>query len=202
MRNTTGTSTRPGPTDPPSPSTPDPDLHPSPEAAAAALRAWASLWNTPDEVVLLASSPGEADQLNHRARQALIDTGRLHGPAVRFADLDLMPGDRVVVGNDSIGPAHLRPLRTGGSRGASPTARPGAGLGIPPGCLGDVRLVDPAGDWAVIDFPTRGVARLTASGVARLRHAYALLTAPGVGTRVAGLRVARPARLGVEIPGA
>ena len=199
MRKLTDTSARPRATERPSPSPVDPDIHPSPEAAAAALRAWASLWNTSDEVVLLAGSPREADQLNRRARQALIDTGRLHGPTIRAEHLDLMPGDRVVAGDQGIGSAHLRPLRAGATRGSARTA---VGIGIPPGCLGDVRLVDPAGGWAVVDFPTHGVVRLTPAGLARLRHAYALPAAPGVGTRIAGLRVAPPARLGVEIPGA
>lgn len=198
MRKLTETSARTRSTTRPSSASLDPDVHPTAEAAAAALRAWASLWNTADEVVLLAGSPREAVELNQRARQALLDAGRLHGPSVRLEHLDLVPGDRVVAGESGIGPAHLRPLRTPGSRCTGATAA----VGVPPGCPGDVRLVDPAGGWAVIDFPTHGVVRLAPTGLARLQHAYAIPAAPGVGTRIAGLRVARPARLGVEIPGA
>lgn len=140
----------------------------------------------------------EADDLNQRARQALFDTGRLRSPTVRLQHLELAPGDRVVATGPGIGPAQLRSLRSG----ASPRSGCAAAVGIPPGCLGDVRLVDPAGSWAVIDFPTHGIVRLAPAVVARLRHAYAIPAAPGVGTRIAGLRVARPARLGAEIPGA
>lgn len=202
MRKITTTSAGTGPTDQasrPSPAPVDPDLHPSPEAAAAALRAWASLWNTPDEVVLLASSQQEAAELNQRARRALLESARLHGPAVRLGHVELAPGDRLVVGEPGIGSAHFRPLRSGASHGSG---RAASAVGIPPGCLGDVRLLDPGGAWVVIDFPTRGVVRLAAAGLTRVRHAYAIPAPPGVGTRIAGLRVARPAHLGAELPGA
>lgn len=123
----------------------------------------------------------------------LADTGRLPGPSIRAGALDLSPGDWVVAGSDGIGSGQVRTQR--GSRCS-------AGLGVPQGFPGDVRLVDPAGAWAIVDFPSFGVVRLPTGALARLRHGYALAAPPGIGTHVAGLRVARPARLGPAIPGA
>src|SRR5581483_1005164 len=111
---------------------------------AKVLETWARQWGTADELVLLASSRGEASHLNRLARAALRTAGRLTGPAVSAGDVELSPGDRVVTGAHGIG-------------------RPG-GHGIPPGCLGDVRLVDPADGTAIIDFPAAGVIRLNRGG--------------------------------------
>ena len=146
-----------------------------------ALETWARQWGTADELVLLASSHGEACTLNLLARSALRTAGRLAGPSVISGDLELTPGDRVVAGPGGIG-------------------RPG-GHGIPPGCSGDVRLVDPATSSAVIDFPTAGVVRLNRTGLQRasLAYGYAVPAPPGFGQRVGGLRLANPAHLGAEI---
>ena len=156
----------------------------TPTTAAArtvVLDAWARQWGTPGELVLLASSRAEARDLNFLARSALRTAGRLAGPSVTAGDVELAPGDRVVAGPRGIG-------RTGGH-------------GIPPGCPGDVRLVDPAARSAVIDFPTAGAVRLSGTGLqkASLAYGYALAAPPGVGRRIAGLRLAAPARLGAEI---
>ena len=152
-----------------------------PSARAAVLDAWARQWGTPDELVLLASSRAEARNLNLLARSTLRTGGRLAGPSVTAGDLELTPGDRVVAGSGGIG-------------------RPG-GHGIPPGCPGDVRLVDPAASSAVIDFPTAGVVRLNRTGLERaaLTYGYAVPAPPGIGRRVGGLRLATSARLGAEI---
>ena len=166
----------------PNPTIPTPIDTPAQQAARSRrLHAWARHWGTPEELVLLASSRGEARNLSRLARTALRSAGRLAGPAVRAGDLELTPGDRVVAGPHGIG-------------------RPG-GLGVPPGCPGDVRLVDPATGSAVIDFPTAGVVRLNRTGLARaeLAYGYALPAPPGVGRRVGTLRLASPARLGAEI---
>ncbi|MEW6474377.1 MAG: hypothetical protein AB1679_19160 [Actinomycetota bacterium] len=148
---------------------------------SAVLDAWARQWGTPGELVLLASSPAEARSLNLLARSTLRAAGRLAGPAVAAGDVELAPGDRVVAGPGGIG-------------------RPD-GRGIPQGCPGDVRLVDPAAGSAVIDFPTAGVVRLNRSrlGRARLTYGYAVAAPPGFGRRVGGLRLATPAHLGAEI---
>ena len=150
-------------------------------ARAVVLDAWALQWGTPDELVLLASSRAEVRSLNLLARSTLRTAGRLAGPSVTAGDLELTPGDRVVAGPGGIG-------RSGGH-------------GIPPGCPGDVRLVDPAAGSAVIDFPTAGAVRLSATGLQRaaLAYGYAVAAAPGVGRRIAGVRLAAPARLGAEI---
>lgn len=148
---------------------------------AAVLDAWNRKWGTPDELVLLASSRAEARNLNIVARSTLRAAGRLAGPSVTAGDLELTPGDRVVAGLGGIG-------------------RPG-GHGIPPGCPGDVRLVDPAVGSAVIDFPTAGAVRLSRTGLekAALAYGYAVAAPPGVGRRIGGVRLAAPARLGAEI---
>ena len=150
-------------------------------ARAAVLDTWARQWGTPDELILLASSRAEARNLNLLARSTLRTAGRLAGPSVTAGDLELTPGDRVVVGADGIG-------------------RPG-GHGIPPGCPGDVRLVDPAATTAVIDFPTAGAVRLSGTGLQRgsLAYGYAVPAPPGFGRRIGGLRLATPAHLGAEI---
>jgi len=148
---------------------------------AKVLETWARQWGTADELVLLASSRGEASHLNRLARSALRTAGRLTGPAVSAGDVELSPGDRVVTGAHGIG-------------------RPG-GHGIPPGCLGDVRLVDPADGTAIIDFPAAGVIRLNRGGLERaaLAYGYAVPAPPGVGRRIGGLRLATPAHIGAEI---
>ena len=150
-------------------------------ARSGVLDAWARQWGTPDELVLLASSRGEARNLNLLARSTLRAAGRLAGPSVTAGDLELTPGDRVVAGPHGIG-------------------RPD-GHGIPPGCPGDVRLVDPAAGSAVIDFPTAGVVHLNRTGLQRaaLAYGYAVPAPPGFGQRMGGLRLATPARLGAEI---
>jgi hypothetical protein len=150
-------------------------------ARSRALDAWAHHWGAPDELALLASSRAEARNLNLLARSTLRAAGRLAGPSVTAGDLELTPGDRVVAGPDGIG-------------------RPG-GHGIPPGCPGDVRLVDPAAGSAVIDFPTAGVVRLNRTGLQRaaLTYGYAVPAPPGCGQRIGGLRLATPAHLGAEI---
>jgi len=166
----------------PNPTVPTPIPTPAEQAARSrTLEAWARRWGTTDELVLLASSRGEARHLNRQARTALRRAGRLAGPSIRAGDLELTPGDRVVAGPHGIG-------------------RPD-GLGIPPGCPGDVRLVDPAAGSAVIDFPTAGVVRLNRTGLQRaeLAYGYALPAPPGVGRRVGTVRLASPARLGAEI---
>jgi hypothetical protein len=152
-----------------------------PAARSAVLDAWARQWGTPDELVLLASSRTEARNLNLLARSTLRTAGRLAGPSVTAGDVELTPGDRVVAGPGGIG-------------------RPG-GHGVPPGCLGDVRLVDPATGSAVIDFPTAGAVRLSGTALqkASLAYGYAVAAPPGVGRRVGSLRLAAPARLGAEI---
>jgi hypothetical protein len=96
-------------------------------------------------------------------------------------DLALTPGDRIVAGPGGIG-------------------RPN-GLGIPEGCPGDVRLVDPASGSAVIDFPTAGVVRLTRPCLQRasLRYGYATPAPPGFGRRIGGVRLTQPAHVGAEI---
>jgi hypothetical protein len=149
-------------------------------ARSKVLEAWAHGWGTPDELVLLASSQGEARNLNLLARSTLRAAGRLVGPSVAAGDLELTPGDRVVAGPNGIG-------------------RPG-GHGIPPGCPGDVRLVDPVAGSAVIDFPA-GVVRLNRIGLQRapLAYGYAVPAPPGFGRRIGGLRLATPSRLGAEI---
>ena len=149
-------------------------------ARSSVLDAWAHSWGTPDELALLASSRGEARNLNLLARSTLRGAGRLAGPSVTAGDLELTPGDRAVAGPHGIG-------------------RPG-GHGIPPGCPGDVRLVDPAGS-AVIDFPTTGVVRLNRTGLKRaaLAYGYAVPAPPGSDRRMGGLRFATPARLSAEI---
>jgi hypothetical protein len=148
---------------------------------SAVLEAWASRWGTPDELVLLASSTPEATNLNVLARAALRRLGHLRGPAVTAGDVELCPGDRIVAGPGGIG-------------------RPG-GYGIPEGCPGDVRLVDPAGGSLVIDFPTAGVVRLRRSHLERtpLRYGYAVPAPPGFGRRIGGVRLAHPTRSGAEI---
>jgi hypothetical protein len=145
------------------------------------LETWARQWGTAEELVLLASSRGEARTLNLLARSALRTAGRLAGPSVTAGNLELRPGDRVVAGPSGIG-------------------RPG-GHGIPAGCPGDVRLVDPAAGSAVIDFPTAGAVRLNRTGLQRasLSYGYAVPAPPGFGQRVGGLRLATPAHLGAEI---
>lgn len=150
-------------------------------ARSGVLDAWARHWGTPDELALLASSRGEARNLNLLARSTLRAAGRLAGPSVTAGDLELTPGDRIITGPHGIG-------------------RPG-GHGIPPGCPGDVRLVDPAAGSAVIDFPTAGVVRLNRTGLQRasLAYGYAVPAPPGFGRRIGGLRLATPARLGAEI---
>jgi hypothetical protein len=150
-------------------------------ARSSVLDAWARHWGTPDELALLASSRGEARNLNLLARSRLRAAGRLAGPSVTAGDLELTPGDRVVTGPHGIGRA--------------------GGHGIPPGCPGDVRLVDPAAGSAVIDFPTAGVVRLNRTGLQRasLAYGYAVPAPPGFGRRIGGLRLATPARLGAEI---
>ena len=150
-------------------------------ARANMLETWARSWGSPDELALLASSRGEAQNLNLLARSALRAAGRLAGPSVTAGDLELTPGDRVAAGPNGIG-------------------RPG-GHGIPPGCPGDVRLVDPAAGSAVIDFPTAGVIRLNRTGLqcAALTYGYAVPAPPGFGQRIGGLRLATPAHLGAEI---
>src|SRR3989442_13284174 len=72
-------------------------------ARSSALDAWASHWGTPDELALLASSRGEARNLNLLARSRLRAAGRLAGPSVPAADLQLTPADRAVAGPDAIG---------------------------------------------------------------------------------------------------
>ena len=150
-------------------------------ARSSVLDAWARQWGTPDELALLASSRGEAHNLNLLARSTLRATGQLAGPSVAAGDLELTPGDRVVAGPHGIG-------------------RPD-GRGIPPGCPGDVRLVDRGAGSAVIDFPTAGVVRLNRTGLQRaaLAYGYAIPAPPGFGQRMGGLRLATPARLGAEI---
>jgi hypothetical protein len=150
-------------------------------ARAAVLQTWARQWGTSDELLLLASSPGEAKDLNLLARSTLRSAGRLRGRSVLAGDLELTPGDRIVAGPGGIG-------------------RPG-GHGIPEGCPGDVRLVDHASGSAVIDFPTAGVVRLSRACLQRvsLRYGYAVPAAPGFGRRIGGVRLTHPARAGAEI---
>ncbi|MGH9000946.1 MAG: hypothetical protein ACRDY7_16320 [Acidimicrobiia bacterium] len=171
----TASSSRPAPT--PSTSAASPPTTPEP----AALRAWSLRWGTPDELLLLAASHREAEQLNRLARSALTAAGRLGGPTVRAGELDLAPGDRVVAGAGGIG-------------------RPG-GRGIPEGCPGDVRMVEAAGRSMVVDFPTAGVVRLTGSQLqkARLRYGYAIPAPPGFGIRMGDIRLGHPAELGLEV---
>jgi hypothetical protein len=159
-----------------------PSLTPADEKARAdVLETWARQWGTDDELLLLASSRGEAENLNRLARSALRTAGRLRGPSVAAGDLELTPGDRVITGPSGIG-------------------RPN-GFGIPRGCPGDVRLVDPASGSVVIDFPTDGVVRLTRTCLERasLTYGYAIPAPPGFGRRVGGVRLARPAHVGAEI---
>jgi hypothetical protein len=150
-------------------------------ARAAVLQTWARQWGTTDELLLLASSAGEAKNLNLLARATLRSAGRLRGPSVLAGDLELTPGDRIVAGAGGIG-------------------RPG-GHGIPEGCPGDVRLVDQATGSAVIDFPTAGAVRLNRAGLQRaaLSYGYAVPAPPGFGRRIGGVRLAHPARAGAEI---
>jgi hypothetical protein len=150
-------------------------------ARAAVLQTWARRWGTDDELVLLASSHGEAQNLNLLARATLRRTGHLQGPCVMAGEIELTPGDRIVAGPGGIG-------RTDG-------------LGIPAGCPGDVRLVDATSGSAVIDFPTAGVMHLSRSCLQRtsLRYGYAIPAPPGFGRRIGGVRLARPAHIGAEI---
>jgi hypothetical protein len=154
---------------------------PGSDLDSAVLEAWARRWGTPDELVVLASSPPEATNLNVLARAALRRLGHLRGPAVTAGGVELSPGDRVVAGPGGIG-------------------RPG-GYGVPEGCPGDVRLVDPAGASVVIEFPTVGVVRLRRSHLGRtpLRYGYAVPAPPGFGWRIGGVRLAHPTRSGAEI---
>lgn len=159
-----------------------PAITPADDAARGdVLKLWAGQWGTDDELLLLASSRSEARTLNTLARSALRSAGHLRGPAVAAGELELTPGDRVVTGPNGIG-------------------RPG-GLGIPPGCPGDVRLVNPSDGSAVIDFPTSGVMRLSRTCLERasLTYGYAVPAPPGQGRPVAGIRLAHPAHLGAEI---
>lgn len=167
---------RPNPTIRPTPAPPAADA-----ARTAVLQTWARQWGTSDELVLLASSHGEAKDLNLLARSTLQSAGRLRGPSVMAGDLALTPGDRIVAGPGGIG-------------------RPN-GPGIPEGCPGDFRLVDPASGSAVIDFPTAGVVRLTRPCLQRasLRYGYATPAPPGFGRRIGGVRLTHPAHAGAEI---
>lgn len=166
---------------------PNPTIRTHPGAAAddarrtAVLEAWARQWGTANELVLLASSHGEAKNLNLLARSTLQNTGRLRGPSVQAGDLELTPGDRIVVGPGGIGRPDVRR--------------------VPEGCVGDVRLVDPARGDAVIDFPTAGAVRLTGTCLQRasLRYGYAIPAAPGFGRRFGSVRVAHPTQIGLEI---
>jgi hypothetical protein len=162
------------------------EAHPLPSSPgsdpdSAVLDAWARRWGTPDELVVLASSTPEATNLNVVARAALRRLGHLRGPAVTAGGVELCPGDRVVAGPGGIG-------------------RPG-GSGIPEGCPGDVRLVDPTAGSVVIDFPTAGVVRLRRSHLERtsLRYGYVVPAPPGFGRRIGGVRLAHPSRSGAEI---
>jgi hypothetical protein len=167
---------RPNPTVRPNPASPADDA-----TRTVVLQTWARQWGTNDELLLLASSHGEAKNLNLLARATLRSTGHLRGPSVMAGDLELTPGERIVAGPGGIG-------RTGGG-------------GIPEGCPGDVRLVDPAGGSVVIDFPTAGVVRLSRPCLERasLRYGYAIPAPPGFGRRIGGVRLARPAHVGAEI---
>lgn len=167
---------RPTPTIPP-----QPEPRPDDPTRTAVLDAWARRWGTDDELVLLASSPREAASLNRLARSTLRRTGRLPGPDVRVGDVELAPGDRIVVGRGGIGRPH--------------------GRGIPEGCIGDVRLVDAAVGATVIDFPAIGTVRLSTTCVERaaVRHGYAIPAPPGFGRRFGSIRVAHPAQIGLEI---
>ncbi|HVW33427.1 MAG TPA: hypothetical protein VHL53_12875 [Acidimicrobiia bacterium] len=159
-----------------------PVLTPADESTRVdALETWARRWGTEHELLLLASSRGEARSLNLLARSALRAAGRLSGPTVPAGHLELTPGDRVVAGPSGVG-------------------RPG-GPGIPGGCPGDVRLVDPATGSAVIDFPTAGVVRLSRGSLQRasLAYGYAIPAPPGLGHRFGGVRLAAPAHVGAEI---
>ena len=168
-------------------SSPQPTASPHPAGTnleATVLKTWATRFGGRDELLLVATSHGHADRLNESARAALQAIGRLTGPTARAGDPELAVGDRVVAGSGGI-------------------PRPGE-LGIPEGCPGDVRLVTSGGQAVVIDFPTAGVLRLTGPQLAnaRLRYGYATPAAPGFGQRIGSIRVAIPARTGLDVTGA
>jgi|GEM_PF-5722735 len=162
-------------------------VDPLPEAAArhrlddAVLTEWATRFGTADELLLLAASVPEAENLNHTARAALRSSGRLTGPPARVGGLEVAAGDRVVAGQGGI---------------------PGGGsAGIPEGCPGDVRLVSAGGGAVVVDFPTAGLLRLSGPALAkaRLRYGYAVPAPPGVGRRLGSLRLAAPGDVGIDV---
>jgi hypothetical protein len=63
--------------------------------------AWGRHWGTPDELALVASSWGEARNLNLLARSTLRTAGGLAGPSVTAGSLELTPGARVVPRTES-----------------------------------------------------------------------------------------------------
>ena len=168
------THQQPSPTHPrPAPPS-DPDL-PARLPTPPDLTSWARRWGSGDERVLLAANHAHAAQLNRLARDALRADGTIGGPVVSIGGLDLVAGDRVVVEYSS-----------------------GRTI-LEPGAVADVRLVDPAGQWVVLDVPTAGTVRLAGTGLESVRLRFAYTFVRPVRQSASRMWQASPARIGPEV---
>jgi hypothetical protein len=156
--------------------------HPADQAARSKVfETWSRQWGTPDELVLPASSRGEARNLNLLARSALRRAGQLAGPSVTADDRELTPGDQVVIGRGGIG----RPEAT-----ASPRAAPATSVWSTPPPARPSSTSPPPGGVRLDRLPLQR---------ASVAYDYAVPAPPRVGRRVGGARLATPAHLGAEI---